>query len=208
MAKKSRDYLKEKRAKARQKLGGEEVSPPTKKKKTTVGRNTRRSNLDETLPEENTTENDDDPSEEHEEDEETTLEDKHEEQSQSSTRRIEAGIVEGNTVPAANMGAFVKDCEDRGHVISPRQIENNIKNIAKKELFRRLKSYKMFSSREKKEENEATHKYLLDFYRKRLDVPVEEGSVLWTGIQQYTTRALRSKRSSVTEAIKKLFIGK
>ena len=149
-----------------------------------------------------------DKSQRKDEDDEEDDKDGDRNQDERSPDMTPTGQVADDTAVKGVTEQFVKDCQLRGHMASARNIKYKVKNLVKTEWFRKMKSYKMASSEEKKKDNEVNHKLLHDFFKERLNTPLPMESELWTSVQKYTTLALRSKRSSVTEAIKKLFTGK
>ena len=89
---------------------------------------------------------------------------------------------------------------------SEANIRTRIRDLAKKELFRKVKTYRPSVSEERKRKNKSLDAIVKGFFITNL--PVKINDKLWKDIQKITTEALRSKRSSVTEAIKKIFTGK
>ena len=111
------------------------------------------------------------------------------------------------SVVSTSVGGYARHCQETGEMASTSHIKYRVRDLAKRELFRRCKSYRGSVSDDMKRKNKGLDARVRAFFQENLK-HVKITDDLWRSIQKYTTEALRSKRSSVAEAVKKIFTGK
>jgi hypothetical protein len=103
--------------------------------------------------------------------------------------------------------SYEEDSRNSGDRVKIAHILSRVKEIAKRQLFHRMKTYKMAVSPAKLQENWVQDKFVRQFFQQNLpEVHMTEN--VWKSIQKQTTKALRARRSSANEAVKKLFTGR
>ena len=108
---------------------------------------------------------------------------------------------------STDLSGYARSCQRTGEMASKANIKYRVKDLARKELFKHVKTYRGAVSEERKRKNKIWEDYVRKFFVSSLP-KVSITDELWRVIQKHTTEALRSKRSSVTEAMKRIVTGK
>ena len=108
---------------------------------------------------------------------------------------------------STDLSGYARNCQRTGEMASKANIKYRVKDLARKELFKHVKTYRGAVSEERKRKNKIWEDFVRKFFVSSLP-KVSITDELWRVIQKHTTEALRSKRSSVTEAMKRIVTGK
>ena len=106
------------------------------------------------------------------------------------------------------LDAYKLNCDQLGQRSTRDHILGLVRTTAKTVLFHKLKVYKMPVSKEKMDMDRTKQRFVKECFEDNIQLfnkNIDSDEYMWKKIQLTTTKALRAKRGSTSEAVKKLF---